>query len=143
MTSRPYSRLVLRVSPSGSAGTAPHHTAAKRIGCFLPFLAWLPEEDRKFLLAAEGLGNSQKAEVAWLERKGYRYVERDVSPWLSTCLEEVHLEAVVPTQVHMGPRPAPEASSPGAEGRDCRDVDLPGAVALYGGLKPSRTKKAD
>ena len=43
------------------------------------FLAWLPEEDRQFLEAAEGLGNSQKAEVAWLERKGYCYVEKEVS----------------------------------------------------------------
>ena len=42
------------------------------------FLAWLPEEDRRFLEASEGLGNSQKAEVAWLERKGYQYVEKEV-----------------------------------------------------------------
>ena len=47
------------------------------------FLAWLPEEDRKFLEASEGLGNSQKAEVAWLERKGYAYteVELDAATW--------------------------------------------------------------
>ena len=47
------------------------------------FLAWLPEEDRKFLEASEGLGNSQKAEVAWLERKGYAYkeVEVDAAAW--------------------------------------------------------------
>ena len=47
------------------------------------FLAWLPEEDRKFLEASEGLGNSQKAEVAWLERKGYPYkeVEVDAARW--------------------------------------------------------------
>eukprot|EP00439_Symbiodinium_sp_Y106_P040722 s512_g5.t1 len=89
------------------------------------------EENRLFLaISCMVAGRRSQAEVAWLERKGYRYVERDVSPWLSTCLEEVHLEAVVPTQVHMGPRPAPEASSPGAEGRDCRDVDLPGADAV-------------
>lgn len=48
------------------------------------FLAWLPEEERHFLEASEGLGNSQKAEVAWLERKGYAYteVEVDISKWL-------------------------------------------------------------
>jgi len=48
------------------------------------FLSWLPEEDRNFLEASEGLGNSQKAEVAWLEKKGYAYteVEIDVAKWL-------------------------------------------------------------
>ena len=46
------------------------------------FLAWLPQEDRDFLKASEGLGNSQKAEVAWLERKGYAYTEVDVSAWI-------------------------------------------------------------
>ena len=45
------------------------------------FLSWLPTEDRDFILASEGLGNSQKAEVAWLDRKGYEYVEVDVSKW--------------------------------------------------------------
>ena len=47
------------------------------------FLAWLPEEDRQFLEASEGLGNSQKAEVAWLERKGYAYkeVELNAATW--------------------------------------------------------------
>ena len=47
------------------------------------FFAWLPEEDRQFLEASEGLGNSQKAEVAWLERKGYAYkeVELDAATW--------------------------------------------------------------
>ena len=48
------------------------------------FLAWLPEEERHFMEASEGLGNSQKAEVAWLERKGYAYteVEVNISKWL-------------------------------------------------------------
>ena len=48
------------------------------------FLAWLPEEERHFMEASEGLGNSQKAEVAWLERKGYAYteVEVDIFQWL-------------------------------------------------------------
>ena len=47
------------------------------------FFAWLPQEDREFIEASEGLGNSQKAEVAWLERKGYAYtsVEIDVAKW--------------------------------------------------------------
>ena len=43
------------------------------------FLAWLPEVDRQFLEESEGLGNSQKAEVAWLKRKGYAFVEKEVS----------------------------------------------------------------
>ena len=49
------------------------------------FLAWLSEEDSSFIEASEGLGNSQKAEVAWLDRKGYAYteVEVDVSTWTS------------------------------------------------------------
>ncbi|CAE7361433.1 unnamed protein product [Symbiodinium sp. CCMP2592] len=42
----------------------------------------LPTEDAEFLEAAEGLGNSQKAEVAWLERKGYSYRGVDVTTWL-------------------------------------------------------------
>ena len=42
------------------------------------FLAWLPEEERHFMEASEGLGNSPKAEVAWLERKGYAYTEVEV-----------------------------------------------------------------
>ena len=47
------------------------------------FLAWLPAEEAEILQASEGLGNSQKAEVAWLERKGYQYREVDVSTWLT------------------------------------------------------------
>ena len=42
------------------------------------FLASLPEEDRHFLEASEGLGNLQKGEVAWLERNGFPYVEKEV-----------------------------------------------------------------
>jgi len=45
------------------------------------FLSSLSEEDRSFMEASEGLGNSQKAEVAWLEKKGYAYTEVDVSSW--------------------------------------------------------------
>ena len=41
-------------------------------------MAWLPEEDRQFLDMHKGLGNSQKAEVAWLEMMGYEYEELDV-----------------------------------------------------------------
>lgn len=48
------------------------------------FLASLTEEDCNLLEASEGLGNSQKAEVAWLDKKSYAYteVEIDVSTWL-------------------------------------------------------------
>ena len=42
------------------------------------FKASLPANDREFLEASKGLGNSQKAEVAWLEKMGYRYEELDV-----------------------------------------------------------------
>ena len=50
------------------------------------FLSWLDEEDREFLISSEGLGNSQKAEVAWLQRKGYAYteVEVDISKWVES-----------------------------------------------------------
>ena len=47
------------------------------------FLASLSEEDRSFMEASEGLGNSQKAEVAWLEKQGFAYTEVDVSSWLN------------------------------------------------------------
>ncbi|CAE6972429.1 unnamed protein product, partial [Symbiodinium natans] len=46
------------------------------------FFASLSEEDRSFMEASEGLGDSQKAEVAWLDWKGHRYTEVDVSTWL-------------------------------------------------------------
>ncbi|CAJ1398938.1 unnamed protein product [Effrenium voratum] len=46
------------------------------------FLQWLPAEDRSCLEESEGLGNSQKAEVAWLERKGYPFTEVDICKWL-------------------------------------------------------------
>ena len=35
-------------------------------------------QDAEFLRASEGLGNSQKAEAAWLERMGYPYTEVEV-----------------------------------------------------------------
>ena len=41
-------------------------------------MASLPEHDRQFLEMHKGLGNSQKAEVAWLEKMGYDYEELDV-----------------------------------------------------------------
>ncbi|CAE7816196.1 unnamed protein product [Symbiodinium sp. CCMP2592] len=46
------------------------------------FLQWLPAVDRRFLEDSDGLGISQKAEVAWLEKKGYEYTAVDVSRWL-------------------------------------------------------------
>ena len=42
------------------------------------FMASLSKEDRDYLEAHKGLGNSQKAEVAWLEKCGYEYEEVDV-----------------------------------------------------------------
>jgi hypothetical protein len=42
------------------------------------FLAAMKREDRRFYEAHKGLGNSQKAEVAWLEEQGYAYEVVDV-----------------------------------------------------------------
>ena len=42
------------------------------------FMASLSEDDRAYLEGGKGLGNSQKAEVAWLEREGIPYEEVDV-----------------------------------------------------------------
>ncbi|CAE7334146.1 unnamed protein product [Symbiodinium sp. CCMP2456] len=58
-------------------GSSQYSREARRL-----FLASLSETERQFLAASEGLGNSQKAEVAWLEKKGYEYWEVDVSTWL-------------------------------------------------------------
>ena len=30
---------------------------------------------RRILVSSEGLGNSQKTEIAWLQRKGYAYMQ--------------------------------------------------------------------
>jgi hypothetical protein len=55
------------------------------------FLLSLSEADREFLGSHKGLGNSQKAEVAWLEKryketgnKGYIYEELDVRAFRSS-----------------------------------------------------------
>jgi hypothetical protein len=42
------------------------------------FVMALREDDRRFYEGHKGLGNSQKAEVAWLEEMGYEYEELDV-----------------------------------------------------------------
>jgi hypothetical protein len=34
--------------------------------------------DRSFWVGHRGLGSSQKAEVAWLEKQGYPYIQREV-----------------------------------------------------------------
>ena len=52
------------------------------------FLAWLPKYSREFLEGSVGLGNSQKAEVAWLDKKGYPYKEIDIRIWLADGAEE-------------------------------------------------------
>jgi hypothetical protein len=41
-------------------------------------IAAMKQEDRSFYEAHKGLGNSQKAEVAWLEEQGYMYEMVDV-----------------------------------------------------------------
>ncbi|CAK9018640.1 Uncharacterized protein SCF082_LOCUS14167 [Durusdinium trenchii] len=53
------------------------------------FRKWLPLEDLKTLEDLDGLGPSQRAEVAWLDRKGYPYIEMDVSPFLHTQEEDL------------------------------------------------------
>eukprot|EP00439_Symbiodinium_sp_Y106_P060857 s430_g9.t1 len=53
----------LSQEPRGD-GSSQYSREARRV-----FLASLSEAERKFLAASEGLGNSQKAEVAWLEKK--------------------------------------------------------------------------
>jgi hypothetical protein len=47
------------------------------------FVLSLQEDDRCFYEGHRGLGNSQKAEVAWLEEMGYDYEEVDVQYFLS------------------------------------------------------------
>ena len=47
------------------------------------FLASLLEEEREYLEEQKGLGTSQKAEVAWLDRYGYEYEELDVRDFAS------------------------------------------------------------
>jgi hypothetical protein len=42
------------------------------------FVESLPSDERQFFNGHKGLGNSQKAEVAWLEKMGYPYEEVDV-----------------------------------------------------------------
>ena len=66
----------LSKEPRGD-GSSQYSREARRL-----FLASLPDTEREFLATSEGLGNSQKAEVAWLEKKGYAYWEVDVSTWL-------------------------------------------------------------
>ena len=61
----------------GADGSSPYSREEDRL-----FMAWLPQEDSEFLKASAGLGNFQKAEVAWLDRKRYKYTDVDVSTWL-------------------------------------------------------------
>ncbi|CAE7683135.1 unnamed protein product, partial [Symbiodinium necroappetens] len=62
----------LSKEPRGD-GSSQYSREARRL-----FLASLSETEREYLATAEGLGNSQKAEVAWLEKKCYTYWEVDV-----------------------------------------------------------------
>jgi hypothetical protein len=48
------------------------------------FVVALREDDRRFYERHIGLGNSQKAEVAWLEKMGFAYEEVDVRDFSST-----------------------------------------------------------
>ncbi|CAE6948474.1 unnamed protein product [Symbiodinium sp. CCMP2592] len=75
---------LLQVEPRGD-GSSQYSRELQRL-----FWASLPAEDREFLEASEGLGTSQKAEVAWLERKGYPYCPLDVSTWLARDDGVVH-----------------------------------------------------
>ena len=75
-----YAALVRLSDAKNAAGSSQRSREKRRL-----FLESLPSEDRAFLQASEGLGNSQKAEVAWLEMNNYPYtkVEVDVDTWLS------------------------------------------------------------
>jgi hypothetical protein len=42
------------------------------------FMTSVSEEERRFFQSQKGLGDSQKAEVAWLDKMGYTYEEVDV-----------------------------------------------------------------
>ena len=67
-------------------------------------MASLSAEDRAFLEGHIGLGNSQKAEVAWLEEMGYDY-------------EELDIRDVLETTISSSPRTWPASSSSGTGGR--------------------------
>ncbi|CAE7828780.1 unnamed protein product [Symbiodinium sp. CCMP2592] len=69
-------------------GSSQYSREARRL-----FLASLSKTEREFLATSEGLGNSQRAEVAWLERKGYAYWEVDVSRWLPGDGDEQYVPA--------------------------------------------------
>jgi len=72
---------------AGEDSSSQHSRELQRL-----FWAWLPKEDRDFLAASEGLGNSQKAEVAWLERKGYQYTQVDISEFNQSSKRIISLE---------------------------------------------------
>ncbi|CAE7579467.1 unnamed protein product [Symbiodinium sp. CCMP2456] len=72
----------------GADGSSQYSREVRRL-----FLASLSETECEFLATAEGLGNSQKAEVAWLEKKGYTYWEADVSKWLPGDGDEQYIPA--------------------------------------------------
>ena len=72
---------------AGDDSSSQHSRELQRL-----FWAWLPEEDRDFLAASEGLGNSQKAEVAWLERKGYQYTQVDIIEFNQSSKRIISLE---------------------------------------------------
>ena len=72
---------------AGEDSSSQHSRELQRL-----FWAWLPEEDRDFLAASEGLGNSQKAEVAWLERKGYQYTQVDIIEFNQSSKRIISLE---------------------------------------------------
>jgi hypothetical protein len=48
------------------------------------FVSHLSEDARCFYEGHKGLGNSQKAEVAWLDKMGYKYDELDVRNFCGT-----------------------------------------------------------
>ena len=72
---------------AGEDSSSQHSRELQRL-----FWAWLPEEDRDFLAASEGLGNSQKAEVGWLERKGYQYTQVDIIEFNQSSKRIISLE---------------------------------------------------
>eukprot|EP00438_Fugacium_kawagutii_P010177 Skav235869 [mRNA] locus=scaffold1693:371246:372121:- [translate_table: standard] len=84
-------------------GSSQHSREVNRL-----FLEWLGQEDREFMQAAEGLGNSQKAEVAWLDRKGYKYEEVDISEWEQHSNWNEYVQLDMPQPVLDMPQPVRE-----------------------------------
>eukprot|EP00435_Cladocopium_sp_Y103_P038578 s606_g10.t1 len=107
------------------------------------FLIWLPEEERQFLEESEGLGNSQKAEVAWLQRKGYAYIEKEVSQ-LGSSSPKVIGRAIESVAATVGGGGTPyTVPAPAVEGGSSKSASSAAAqIRMLHGLHRARRKRA-